>query len=292
MEMSAEKVETPPAKRAGISAIESDPLKNQAEIQADFDTASNNKVQHYHWIPPEWKPDLKLPDNSKDYDPKLFPENVFGHFDGPSSVAQFVANRRQAGTEDKQDADPEQDDEISSVQGKVARRHQKWPNPLASTEHEDKDGNLLPKDRVEWRRISLIFEWAVLRAIITLNDINKALANEPLEDFDGSVGTDQRTKYNAARANYLSFLKDLDERQVIEKKGGHHQDDDEAKLLTGPDLTKKLDSSKQGRKSGYGRSVKWIFVAPVIHQHKIKAARIIMVWNPHSSSLGVPVLHA
>ncbi|MBI4488539.1 MAG: hypothetical protein HY694_05600, partial [Deltaproteobacteria bacterium] len=44
-------------------------------------------------------------------------------------------------------------------------------------------------------------------------------------------------------------------------------------------------------KRGYGRTIKWVHIDPIIVNGRIQEARIIAHWNPHSSSDGVPILH-
>src|SRR6476646_4925414 len=116
------------------------------------------------WRPPVWIASLApmrlLDDTYKWYDPERY-----------ISVDDFVSTRKQAMPEADQNADPKD--------GGGGRREWKWPHPKANTEH---DG--VPENSPQWRNLSLIFEWVILRATITLHDINRALfdnVNQPLE---------------------------------------------------------------------------------------------------------------
>lgn len=267
------------------------PITNQAEIQKTFDKASALGIQHYHWFPPELaeiiKAKWKLEDNATD------PDSMFHPYPGYSSVQDFVDTRTGADVESDENADPE------TPPGKP-RKEWKWPKWTADTSHMDpvrvsEDGtehfsdnelqnlekNLAAKGQkkeakflnelgrfigsktVGMRRLDVIYEWIILRATVLLNDIDKALVAQSSAD------------YESARANYINFLKDLDD----------HEPGTKQKPLD-------PDSKKKTGKSGYGRSIKWTYIAPVIHDGRIHAARIIVHWNPHSSSMGVPIRHS
>jgi hypothetical protein len=113
------------------------------------------------------------------------------------------------------------------------------------------------------KRLGLIFEWALHRTTELLGDLNDALAK-------GSAG---ETEYNNARNLYIQFIKDLDDHEP-EKHG-----------------RRKLDVKDKKSASGYGRSLKWACIDPVIFKGRIVGARVIIHWNPHSSSNGIPVQH-
>jgi hypothetical protein len=53
----------------------------------------------------------------------------------------------------------------------------------------------------------------------------------------------------------------------------------------------KLDVSKKEFASGYGRSIKWTCIEPVIVDGKIVGTRIVVKWNPHISSSGIAIAH-
>jgi hypothetical protein len=113
------------------------------------------------------------------------------------------------------------------------------------------------------KRLALIFEWALHRATVLLGDLNDALAK-------GNAG---EADYTLARTLYLKFLKDLDDHEP-EKNG-----------------QRRLDVKDKTSASGYGRSLKWACIDPVIFDGRIVGARVIIHWNPHSSSNGIPVQH-
>jgi hypothetical protein len=113
------------------------------------------------------------------------------------------------------------------------------------------------------KRLGLIFEWALHRTTELLGDLNAALDK-------GSAG---ETDYNNARKLYIQFIKDLDDHEP-EKHG-----------------RRKLDVTDKASASGYGRSLKWACIDPVICSGRIVGARVIIHWNPHSSSNGIPVQH-
>jgi hypothetical protein len=288
------------------------PLKTQQQIQNSFDYASQNAIQHYHWVPPEWA-DLpagsKLEDNVADYD-----QNKFQPFSGYKEAGEFVKARRSAPVEGEPTDDPEE----PHGHPKKPRHQWSWPKPIADTTHvdpikTDEDGDPVPEDELKrlqdhleqasqpkhakyvkelrrilggeslgMKRLSLMFEWTLLRATITLNDIDRALDNQSLLDVDLPANATQTEKYEAARQNYLSVLRDLDDHEP-EIKRDRLNPDQSAPVTPA--------NGKLGRKSGYGRSLKWFYIAPVIFGGRIRAARIIVHWNPHSSSLGVPIQH-
>jgi hypothetical protein len=222
------------------------PIKNEQEV----------------WKPPIWNsskvPDKLLPDTPKPYD-------------GYETVAEFVAARKGMEPEENPDADPETPQAL-----KKPRKEWKWPKATKkNTEHEDDHGNPLPEDSLAMKNLSLIFEWMILRATITLNDINKALFEpvaEPLEDIDATF-TSQEAKYIAACDNYINLINDFSSTQ----RENH-------------DLRKKLKPG-EARKSGYGVAIKSFSIEPIISEGQIRDVVLILCWNPHSSSLGVPIKH-
>jgi hypothetical protein len=261
-------------------------LPKQDDVKSVFDKASQDGIQAYAWMPPAWNQLLTdrdsrriLPNNSAD-----FPMDMFKVYN-PDSVTpppyatlqDFIAAGRHTAVDGDQNSDPT---------GKGKRKDWDWPNPKASFEHDHDN----PED-IGMRRLGPVFQWALLRATITLNDINQALdaaldnPGYPLEDFKPQPGS-AAAKYDAAVANYVSFLKDFGDHEPEEK---HNPKDPDPKL--DPDLSSPLDPKFPGRKSGYGKATKYLLVAPVIFEGRIKAARVILHWNPHSSSNGVPIPH-
>jgi hypothetical protein len=143
----------------------------------------------------------------------------FTPFPPYASVQEFVDERRSAGL-GSPDEDPESDP-VHPGQ-KKDRKKWNWPKHDDSTDHDDNH-----PDTKEMRRLSVIFEWAILRATITLNDINRALdwaegkaGTLELEDFtppnqpttQSIFGTDAdsfKRRYEAARNNCHSLLNDF-----------------------------------------------------------------------------------
>jgi hypothetical protein len=115
------------------------------------------------------------------------------------------------------------------------------------------------------KRLARIFEWALYRTTELLGDINKALVSKQPEQK-------KEEEYTTARNNYLTFLRDLDDHE--------------------PQLhDRKLDVRDKKLHSGYGKAMKWVCIDPVILKGQIYGARVVIKWNPHSSSNGVPIQH-
>jgi hypothetical protein len=253
-------------------------LKNQDQIQALFNAAAKEGIPPYDWIPPIW--DAKsapptLEDNAANagnfapYDPDP------NHAPKYAKIEDLLNFRKGTQVEGDKDYDP------AGPDGKKERKAWHWPTADASTEHHLGT----PSENAKgMRRLSALFEWAIIRATVTLNDINRALDfatkksnQDTLEDFGNFQFPNATDMYTAARDNYLSFLRDFDEHEA---KYGN------------PDLGTPLTYPKdKGRQSGYGKALRWAYIDPVIVDGRIQATRIIMLWNPHSSSLGVPIKH-
>jgi hypothetical protein len=120
---------------------------------------------------------------------------------------------------------------------------------------DDLDAMLGPNSR-GMQRLKLVSDHALVRIITILGEINVALAKP------GNAG---RVEYNAVREEYIELLKDLDDREPNVVSPG---------------------------KSGYGRSLQWFYVRPIIHAGRIKGAVVQAKWNPHVSSSGVPIPHS
>jgi hypothetical protein len=75
--------------------------------------------------------------------------------------------------------------------------------------------------------------------------------------------------YTKLRNEYIECLRDLDDHEP-QRRG--------------------IDDMGPGKR-GYGRIVKWVHVAPTILKGRIVELRVIVHWNPHSSSSGKPILH-
>lgn len=110
------------------------------------------------------------------------------------------------------------------------------------------------------KRLALVFEWALYRTTVLMNDLNKALKRANKGD------------YEQARINYIHFLRDLD--------------DHEPQLSNRP-----VNVKDKKARSAYGRALKWACIEPVIFTGQIVGTRVVIKWNPHSSSNGVPIPH-
>lgn len=107
------------------------------------------------------------------------------------------------------------------------------------------------------QRLRLIFQWALCQVITVFGEINAALV------------ANDKDAYERACAEYLRLLRDLDDREPHTKPGQMR-----------PGI------------SGYGRVVKWFYVLPLIHEGRIKGAKVVAKWNPHISSSGIPIPHS
>jgi hypothetical protein len=104
-------------------------------------------------------------------------------------------------------------------------------------------------------RLAQVFEWLLWRTTVLMDDLNQALA-----------ARDQDV-YNAARANYINFVRDVDDHEP-EKSD------------------RPIDVRDKAARSGYGRALKWACIDPVIYNGRIIGTRTVVKWNPHSSSSG------
>jgi hypothetical protein len=122
---------------------------------------------------------------------------------------------------------------------------------------------MLGPQSVGMQRLAQVFDWALCRTTELLYDLNTALTEQ------------NETRYGRARTNYLKFLHDLDERDPLRLN-----------QVWKPEHTK----DKTAR-SCYGKALKWACIDPVILGGKIVGTRVVIQWNPHSSSSGVPISH-
>ena len=282
----------------------------QSEIKKAFAEASTRRFQPYHWVPPDWanlarvEAKLMLVSNATD-------SQGFTHSYGREAPRSFVLSRRgtkaeaEAGADPGAEADPKKRKwpsafsdfthvepilstprSASAPNGKREFKGDEFERLAAkATEPDLADyvgelGRAVGPKSLGMQRLKLVFEWIVLKATILLNDINKALDDQPLAAFDGAKQpSTQQQKYETARENYIQFLRDLDDHEPETK----------------PDKTNAIlyenEKAFLDRKSGYGRTLKWVYIAPVIVDGRVEAARIIVHWNPHSSSGGVPIIH-
>jgi hypothetical protein len=237
-------------------------MPTQAQIQQQFDAKAKAGVSPCLWIPPEWETvknnNGKLVDNSDDA----------GTFNNVPAAKDRVAKGKNVPAPESPESSADKPN---------------WPHPFADTKHVDEtefkqeDYELVVaclKDKKEalgrlkkivgpespgMQRLARVFEWALFRTTELMGDINAALQNEQ--------------KYKRARENYLNFLKDLDDHE--------------------PEAhSRKLDVKDKESPSGYGRAVKWTCIDPVIFKGQIYGARVVIKWNPHSSSNGIPIEHS
>ncbi len=123
----------------------------------------------------------------------------------------------------------------------------------------DRADSLLKANAKGMQRLKLAFEYTLCHVTALFGEINAALAN--------TDETEGKKEYHAARQKYIDLLRDLDNHEPRE------------------------DEMSPGQR-GYGRTLKWVYVRPLIHEGKIKGAAVIAKWNPHISSSGVPIPHA
>lgn len=119
--------------------------------------------------------------------------------------------------------------------------------------------DLLAQNAKGMQRLKLVFEWTLCHVTTIFGEINAALANS--DEVQG------KADYNAARERYITLLKDLDDHDP------HSQ---------GPPTP---------GERGYGITIKWAHVLPLIHKGIIKGASVEAKWNPHLSSSGIPIPH-
>jgi len=112
-------------------------------------------------------------------------------------------------------------------------------------------------DSAGMKRLALVFEWALCRTTVLMQDLNDALGRG-------------EAAYEQARVNYINFVKDID--------------DHEPEKSSEP-----WDVKNKTVRSCYGRALKWSCIEPVIFQGGIVGVRAVVKWNPHSSSSGVPI---
>ena len=135
------------------------------------------------------------------------------------------------------------------------------PELLARRNALNRLQRIVGADSPGMKRLALVFDWALYRTTQLMDDLNKALAKSQRE-------------YQVARDNYLQFLRDLDDHEA-------EKDD-----------TRNLDPTDKKSPGGYGKALKWACIDPVIFRGQIVGARVIIRWNPHSSSNGKPIPHS
>jgi hypothetical protein len=217
----------------------------------------------FNWIPPEWTGD----------DPPVLEDTAAKGPDFPRLQLKCDRLGENSPGEDKPDPDD----------GKL----KKFPHPCSDFSHIDPDdfteedfatakkklGEGSPEfkklkrfvgpDSLGMQRLALVFEFTLCQVTDLLEDINSTLRGSP----DKTKGPD-KANYNKAREAYIDFLANLDDRE--------------------PEITGRPVASG---KSGYGKAIKWAYFDPVIVNGAIVGARVIIRWNPHLSSSGVPINH-
>jgi hypothetical protein len=243
------------------------------EIQKLFESANEEQVSPYNWIPPKWDvvktAGLNLRDTSPD-------RNGFKPLsDDPSPAAgtkKFVDACEAKNPEPHPGNDP---DPRQWVHQGSDFRH------IDPTEFADADIDALKKDIEKlgsaavgkkafdnlntivgpqsrgMKRLARVFEWTLWRATVLLDDINKALDDKELAAFRNTTAPkpkNQEEKYDKAREHYLAFLRDLDD----------HEPETKSKPS--------IDLKDPKLRSGYGRTIKWVCIDPVIVQGRIQEA--------------------
>lgn len=237
------------------------------ELEARFKMASELRITPYNWIPPLWEDlhpkDLaeksKFPDTSADT----------GTFDGDpetdekravelrNAIPKMVQNANlPSPLEDFSHLDPEQlsDDDIDVIAKSAASS--KGPTLVNSL---GKLRLLAGANSPGMQRLDLVFQWVVGKFSQLCINLNAALDER------------NRNQYNQLRAEYIELLRDLDDHEP-QKKGVD-------------------EIIREKGKRGYGRAMKWVYADPVIFGGRIIGLRVIVHWNPHSSSSGKPILH-
>ncbi len=148
----------------------------------------------------------------------------------------------------------------------------KVPNPSSDFKHDrDELGSGASKTKNEeaFKRLKLAFDFIVCRTRALCLAINDSV---PLYNANNPDNP-----YTKAREAYIEFLQNLDEHHPKEQLG--------------------LEDLKKGL--GYGKHYRWLFIDPIIKtvktdngpQNSITGAVIVMLWNPNSSSSGIPIKH-
>jgi hypothetical protein len=276
----------PPGVAPGAARDAEVPLPSQEDVQARFDLAVQEGVSPCLWIPPKWQQlrpligqPKKFPDNTSD------PNGFVGKNDEEEEeIRVAIQERLKAGkaikvvqrAEDPPSektwpspfADTSHIDETEFTAAELALVNQKLGNPVLDRLHQ-----IVGPEAPGMARLKRIFEWALHRASVLMSDLNRGLKH--------------RAAYEKARENYIHFLRDIDDHEP-EKGPKTSPREREAGELGRPT---KLDPRNKLLASGYGRSLKWTCIDPVIFDGKIVGTRVVVKWNPHISSSGIPINH-
>jgi hypothetical protein len=294
-----------------------------------FGAASDAEVPPYNWIPPEWEivKANGLPDHSSDqgtFRPVSIPQECVPKADvsqqdlrekgSQAGNAAAGRNNEQTKLQDfltfcRTRPDKVADPEVSPEGEWYSSA---WPSPFSDFSHIDpnqfgkrdlgvlenilnppessyaqgtakpakaqaeakKRGKVFSKlqqvvgpDSPGMKRLAQVYHWIIFKATDILSQINASLEDQSPEN------------YKTATKSYLAFLKDLDDHEPQTRPGDI-------------DPANKNIYKDKGSRSGYGAAIKWVHIDPVITGGRIRAARIIVKWNPHSSSNGVPIPHS
>ena len=261
-----------------------EPLVPNDELQKQFDAAAKEGVSPCAWLPPVWS---ELKGNGHKFYDTVSAEPA--ECDDNAAAKECLKNGETA--DSTPPYKPEED-----VVGKKG-----WVDPFSDFTHVDNSefpasdletiANELPSNAANskilnrlrrlvgpgapgMKRLERVFDWVLYRTTDLLGDLNTAAKDK------------DRTAYDEARENYVEFLKDLDDHEPERKKKKMDPQGDPE-----DPQDQKNKKRKKLRKGGYGRTIKWTCISPVIFEGKIYGARVICHWNPHSSSNGIPVQH-
>jgi hypothetical protein len=277
-------------------------LPTPDQLQYEFDTATTERTPHFNWLPPEWidaKPDLNKDRNTIATEP-IFknptPLNCVVKMDGrikelkgkfPKQIDHVKCSRalEQAVGEDTNPkmnkmphpgsdfghVDPgiydstevaafqaafealESLDPCSVKDGEMAKTFKQLLPPISRAR------DLIGADPRGMQRLKMAFEFALCNVTSLFGELNAALLN--------TNPVDGKREYNEARRKYIDLVRDLDDHEPRKEE-----------MVPG--------------ERGYGRTLKWIYIRPLIHNGQIKGAKIVAKWNPHISSSGIPIPHS
>jgi hypothetical protein len=259
-----------PEKNTGPAASQPTEPPICADLQERFDEASLLRIPPYNWAPPEWEK-LESRDTNPGFPDNCHAEGAFertrGDVTAPlaqlsNAVGEMMQRRSLVSPlEDFGHIDPDQfsDEDIERLREPPSNPHQ--DRALSLRKLRDLAGS----ESRSMSRLDGVFKWI----LATFQRLCLQL-NQTLDDRNRSL--EQRMKtYGDLRKEYIERLRDLDDHEPQRKGMGG---------LVEPGVR------------GYGRIVKWVHVAPAIANGRIVELRVIVHWNPHSSSSGKPILHA
>jgi len=255
-----------------------------AKLSEQMRESRKEGLPEYNWIPRFWEAGGDMPEPDDTTNKK------------PENLSNPPVDIKDGGPEKYPGEDSP--DPLSGDPRKWKHGFHKWVHPASTTDHtdpplwDDDDEQVardnLPADQFEklkkvvgreslgMERLACVFQWALFQASEILKEVNEGLGK-------GKSGAKaDRKKYNDARAKYIQFLRDLDDHEPFTRQHG---------TKAGGPKADPVEPGKPGN-SGYGRSLKWIYIYPIIFERKIWGAKVSIHWNPHSSSNGIPIQHA